>query len=396
MKKAITILLIFISVNLLAQSYPITVSLAFSNNPGANTINWGDGTSNLIIKASTKSTGTKIDPAVEESKILLLVKKGGSKICGAFTSNSAPSANLNAAMKVWVGKNAVSLLGQNCVLAPGDYTISVQFFGNTAGGFKPLSEETSKPFSIKPGEQKTLMNSNSSNTNNPVAQPSINTRNIVFGDTSSTKKVSGGGPDNNSKSKTITRNWIADDTSSTKTITRNWIADDTSSTKVKVKANSSSSSINRNWIADDTSSTKVDHSGTASTNSSIAQESFSINFKEKSNQNSVACDCAKDKYVIAQVNSIGYKIRCNETKLLELGSVINFIPQNICDPAKCLTDWNMAVNDAKTGAFITSGTVASSTSSIPLTFNSENGYKITWAGHCNGKKCECTFWIKKK
>ena len=206
-------------------------------------------------------------------------------------------------------------------------------------------------------------------------------------------KLRGDGTNNNSKSKTITRTWIADDTSSTKTITRNWIADDTSSTKVK--ASSSSSSINRNWIAPDTSSTKINHTGNPSTGN--VTEHISINFDDmKSKQSSVACDCAKDKYVVAQVNSIGYKIRCGETKLFDLGTVIHFIPQNICNPANCLTDWNMAVNDAQTGAFISSGTVTSNTASIALTLNSANGYKITWAGHCNGKKCECTFWIKTK
>ena len=314
MKKILSILTLFISINLRAQNYPITVSLSLPNNPNANTINWGEGTSMLMIKASAKVVGTKIDQTIEESKILLTIKKGSAKICGANTGNSAPDANFNSAMKVWVGKNAVALLGQNCVLLPGDYTICVQFFGSTTSGFKPLSDEISKPFSIKSDDQKALLISNFPN-----------------GNTGKTGIQS---------------------------ITRTWIADDTSSTRVVNKLN--------------------------------------VEGENKTKQSTVTCDCNKDMYVIAQVNSTGYKIRCRETKMFDLGTTIHFIPQNICNLANCLTDWNMAVNDALTGAFVTSGTVTSNTSSIALTLNSVNGYKITWAGHCNGKKCECEFWIKKK
>ncbi len=154
MKNLIRLLFLFVSLQLQAQSYPVTsITISLPPNPDANTNNWSAGASMLTINASTRLVNGKIDGRVQESKILLTIKKGGAKVCGSYTSASAPGSNFNAATKVWSGSNAVSLLGQGCTLPPGEYELTVQFFGSGTAGLVPLSEEKSKPFSIKANEQ---------------------------------------------------------------------------------------------------------------------------------------------------------------------------------------------------------------------------------------------------
>lgn len=159
MKKILSILVLFISVNLFAQNFTVTngsisnVSISLTQNPNSNTANWGNGTSMLMINASCKSDGVRIDPLVVESRILVYIKSNGKRVCGTYTSNSAPAAHFNSASKVWSGSNAVALIGQDCTLSPGDYEICVQFFGNGPTGTIALSEEKCVPFSIKGTDQ---------------------------------------------------------------------------------------------------------------------------------------------------------------------------------------------------------------------------------------------------
>ena len=155
MKKLFTLLLWMVSMQLVAQNYPITANISFSSNPDPSMANWGTGTSALTISASTPSTSIgKIDSRVMESKISVIIKKNGVKFCGTSSNSSAPSAGFNATTKVWSGKNAVSLIGQECVLPPGEYEICVQFFGySLAVPAAPLSEEKCKSFIIPAKEQ---------------------------------------------------------------------------------------------------------------------------------------------------------------------------------------------------------------------------------------------------
>jgi len=153
MKKILTFLLMAISAQLFAQNYPITsINITLPVNPDANTANWGSGTSVFIISATTRAKEGHIDNLVIESKILVTIKNGGSKICGSYTSATAPASDFNTITKVWGGSTAVSLLGKECRLKPGDYTLLVQFFDlkNNA-----LSDEKCKPFSIRGEEQQT-------------------------------------------------------------------------------------------------------------------------------------------------------------------------------------------------------------------------------------------------
>ncbi len=154
MKKILTLLLLVITVQVFSQTYPITgINISLPANPDAITANWGSGTSLFTITANAKSANGRVDGHVTESRILVSIKKGGVKVCGSFTANSAPVSNFNTLTKVWSGSNAVSLLGKGCVLPAGEYELTVQFFGAGAAGVAPLSEEKTRTFSIRAKEQ---------------------------------------------------------------------------------------------------------------------------------------------------------------------------------------------------------------------------------------------------
>ncbi len=154
MKKILTIFLMVISMQMFAQNYPITsINISLPANPDANTSNWGTGTSMFTITAITRSDASGINKLVIESKILVTIKKGDARICGSFTGTSAPQANFSTVTKVWNGKNAISLIGQDCTLTPGDYQVCVQFFVNRQGTIIPLSEEKCKSFTIQEKEK---------------------------------------------------------------------------------------------------------------------------------------------------------------------------------------------------------------------------------------------------
>jgi hypothetical protein len=152
------LILIFVmfSVQVIAQSYPITtINISLPANPDANTANWGSGNSLLVISASAIAAKGGVDAMVVESKILVTIKKAGVKVCGTYTSSSAPSSGFNTMTKVWSGTLAAGLLGQTCTLAPGDYELCVQFFGYKSMAMIPLCEEKIKAFTIKGAEQQT-------------------------------------------------------------------------------------------------------------------------------------------------------------------------------------------------------------------------------------------------
>src|SRR5258708_7608805 len=116
MKKFLSIVLIMLSVQAFAQTNPITgIAISLPANPDANTANWGTGTSLLVISATSKPANGRIDPHIEESRILVIIKRDGKKVCGAYTGSSAPGADFNTATKVWSGSNAASFLGKGCI-----------------------------------------------------------------------------------------------------------------------------------------------------------------------------------------------------------------------------------------------------------------------------------------
>ena len=150
MKYVITLLFTCISLHVFAQNFPITnINISMPASPNANTANWGQGTSPFNISAKTVlDSNRQVQGYVVESRILVTIKKGGTKICGTYTSNSAPYSSFNTAIKVWNGRNAVGFLGQDCTLPPGEYQLCVQFFGSYNGTERPLSDEKCKAFTI--------------------------------------------------------------------------------------------------------------------------------------------------------------------------------------------------------------------------------------------------------
>ncbi|MES2418773.1 MAG: hypothetical protein V4541_11340, partial [Bacteroidota bacterium] len=154
MKKTLLFIFMLFASQVNAQDYPVTgINISLPPNPDANMANWGTGATQLTITANAKAVNGRVDGFLQEGKILVVIKKNGSKICGAYTSTTAPAANFNNLTKVWSGSNAVSLIGQYCNLSPGDYELSVQFFGYSNRKFNPLSVEKTKTFTIGSDKQ---------------------------------------------------------------------------------------------------------------------------------------------------------------------------------------------------------------------------------------------------
>ncbi|HVW97844.1 MAG TPA: hypothetical protein VHA56_17880 [Mucilaginibacter sp.] len=180
MKRFITIILIVFCVQVLAQTNPVTnITIQLPASPDANTANWGNGNSLLTITATTHVVNGHVDPMVEGSKMLVIIKKNGAKVCGTYTSSTAPASNFNTITKVWSGNNATSYLGTACTLAPGSYEISVQFFSYNYSTSKmvAVSDEKTKPFTIvntsqvyQPPQIITPAN-NTQFTNSTITQP---------------------------------------------------------------------------------------------------------------------------------------------------------------------------------------------------------------------------------
>lgn len=152
MRKLLLPFLLILTLQLSAQ-YPITgITITLPSNPDAETGKWASGSSLLTISASTRQIGKngRVEGHIQESSLLVTIKKNGTVVCGTYTKSSAPMSNFNTPNKVWSGPAALALLGQECTLTPGDYELSVQFFGEGAvPGLVPFSEEKIKPFSIR-------------------------------------------------------------------------------------------------------------------------------------------------------------------------------------------------------------------------------------------------------
>jgi len=157
MKKILAILLMAIAVQMFAQDEQIisiisNIKITLPSSPDPNTANWGSGTSPFMIQATGKSFNGKLDGSVLESKILVTIKKSGTKVCGSYTSYTAPASKFSSITTTWSGQSAVSLLGQDCILKPGEYELCVQFFSGSNPP-RELSAEKCKAFTIRGEEQ---------------------------------------------------------------------------------------------------------------------------------------------------------------------------------------------------------------------------------------------------
>ena len=153
-KQTLLLLSCIVSLYASAQNLisPITISLPA--NPPANTAEWATTLPPVMILAQTKLINGQINGSVVESKILVTIKSGGTKICGSYTAQTAPNSNFSNTTKNWTGANVLSLLGQECILKPGSYELCVQFYGMspTQGGLIILGENC-KPFTIADKKQ---------------------------------------------------------------------------------------------------------------------------------------------------------------------------------------------------------------------------------------------------
>jgi hypothetical protein len=148
MRKTLTFLLLAVAFNAIAQNNAITgITISLPTNPNANTNSWAVGAP-LIITANGKMENGKLAAAVEESKILVFIRKNGIRVCGSYNTGTAPMAGFTTATKVWSGNQAVSLIGQTCTLTPGNYELVVQFFGQKNGATIAVSDEKTKAFTI--------------------------------------------------------------------------------------------------------------------------------------------------------------------------------------------------------------------------------------------------------
>jgi hypothetical protein len=147
--RLLLLLPLVLSSGAFAQTNPVTsITISLPANPDANTAKWGNSAPQFAIRAVARSAGEgRLDPAIANSRILMIVKNAAdkAKVCGLYTGATAPAANFNISAKEWSAKNVTALLGRDCTLPPGDYELSVQFF---SGQGMALSEERTRDFSI--------------------------------------------------------------------------------------------------------------------------------------------------------------------------------------------------------------------------------------------------------
>lgn len=149
MKRIFSLLIMLCSLAVFGQ-YPVSsISITLPPNPAANTSDWAMP---FVITAQAKLLQGQVPGNLMESRILVTIKSGGSKICGSFTQQTAPLSNFNAATKSWSGAAGVGLLGSGCTLKPGTYELCVQFFSSYAP-VVPLSNEVCKTFTIADTKQ---------------------------------------------------------------------------------------------------------------------------------------------------------------------------------------------------------------------------------------------------
>ena len=144
------VVLVLLHIQLLAQSLVTNITINMPANPPANTAAWANAVPPVLITAKgATSQGGQVNGTVQESRILVSIKRDGSKVCGLYTKSNAPSANFNTVVKSWSGSQIVALLGQECTLQPGTYELCVQYYGMGAiGSASGLLGEACKPFTI--------------------------------------------------------------------------------------------------------------------------------------------------------------------------------------------------------------------------------------------------------
>ena len=130
--------------------FPVTLNVTMPPRPSANTADWSTAMPPVMITAQTQLRNGQVPGNVAESRILVIIRLNPPKKYGMYTANTAPQSGINSAVKNWSGAAAVSLLGQDYILPPGDYEFCAQLFGvgPVQGQNVALSNEVCKPFTI--------------------------------------------------------------------------------------------------------------------------------------------------------------------------------------------------------------------------------------------------------
>ena len=165
-KQLLTCLLLLCMVGAKAQNLISGISISTPTVLPANTADWATALPPVSITAQAKlDSSYQLPGEVIESRILLTIKNGNSKVCGMYSPQNAPNAGFASLVRNWRGGEVDKLLGQTCTLKPGQYTLCVQFFNFESN--KAISEERCKPFTVK-GETIPPPGSGTGPTNPPV------------------------------------------------------------------------------------------------------------------------------------------------------------------------------------------------------------------------------------
>ena len=167
MKHLLNLLLVLAVFSAHAQ-YPISsINISLPSNLPANTADWAAAMPPVMITAQAQMRNGQVPGNVAESRILVTINKGHTKMTGGYTSATAPLSGFNSSVKNWSGATAVSLLGKDYVLPPGTYELCVQLFGqgSVQGKYDPISNEVCKSF--------TILEAKAQNYNPPVNQSPV-------------------------------------------------------------------------------------------------------------------------------------------------------------------------------------------------------------------------------
>ncbi len=165
MKKLLLLFLHFYCVAVLGQNSGASITINLPAKPSASVGDWAKSTPPLTVIIQTKGNPAQ-EKQPNEYRILALIKNGDQSICGKFTQKNAPSFEANSPVKTWSGSAALGLLGDECMLKPGQYQFCVQVFNidgrQVAESCKPFTIEEVKQISytapnlVFPADRKTL------------------------------------------------------------------------------------------------------------------------------------------------------------------------------------------------------------------------------------------------
>lgn len=147
MKHFLTCILVFCLLSVQGQNQGSSITISMPSQMPAQTTSWPTAMPPVGITVQLKPDNNRAIPKeFIESRILVTIKNGSDKICGSYTPSAAPNTGFNSLVKSWRGADVTQLLGQDCTLKPGSYTLCVQIFNYNG---KQLSEESCKPFIVK-------------------------------------------------------------------------------------------------------------------------------------------------------------------------------------------------------------------------------------------------------